>query len=385
MGIGLILFALCGESVRGQSSSMVNELFSHAQPQAQMPWSVEVLPVKLTSFQRLEVNFKVSVPGRAISDDQSPSDFRLFVRITEAKTDETLAQSDDHRMVFDRSRGLIFYPTIFVLPGEYQARILLTDRARGFHNLARKRFRVPQLSRDPMPYAWRDLHRVEFVPPWQGLDSCFRPKLASDLWLPVIPSSPIRFEIVMLVNPQTAGLLSSLRTFLQLDMPAHSMGVTVIDLSQPRTLLRQTSVSGAETFDWPRLREALQGASKTPPQRPLGVYPANAASFVRETLESILFERQAAGTENSLATVLVVIGFGGSFEQGADLTPVSPGEGTVHAYYYQYRIELENVLQGPDSLARLLGRLAPRISHIRSAQDERRAIAETLDRLNRND
>jgi hypothetical protein len=163
------------------------------------------------------------------------------------------------------------------------------------------------------------------------------------------------------------------------------MGVTVIDLSQPRTLLRQTSVSGVDTFDWPRLRDALEQASKTAPERPSDVYPARAASFLRETLESILIDREAAAKEQSPATVLVIIGFGGRFERGADLTPVSPGGGTVRAFYYQYRIELENVLLEPDSLSRLLARLAPRISHIRSAHDERRAIAETLHRLGRID
>jgi hypothetical protein len=206
--------------------------------QARMRWSMRVFPPSLSEHQRLETYIWAVVDADEFVKRAKRGQMMLFLEIRDR---------DNRTFRIHRTLGLgrrtnpadlvalRFVDHACIVPGDYEVAAAVYDTQSKEHSLKRTKLRVPDLARDPLPDAWRDLPSVEF--------SGCGPVNSARLSLPLQTEKPVRIEVVMnqsVNRNKTAGsvlaqmnpLIARLEVISEMEVRNGSMNVTLLDLER---------------------------------------------------------------------------------------------------------------------------------------------------------
>jgi hypothetical protein len=380
--------------------------------EARIRWSLRMDRAVLDAHQRLATAVVVEVDGAEFVKRNKPGQLVVFVEIR-----------DQENRVYRSHRALLtaevkkpgdlatlnFEQHAFITPGEYRVAAAVYDAASKEHSLKQLKVRVPELPRDPLPEAWRDVPSVELLGGADPPDRWYLPEISSRLHLPVKTERPVHIDVVVNESPtETAeartgrvsrrdmgNLVPALKVISQMEIGNGSMNVTLLDLERRKVSFTQQE---AGTLDWTRLRAALV---ENDPDRidvhALENHEQNAQFFVSEI-------RKRLGDP---ARVLIVLSAPMAFVGGQDLRPIEAEQGS-RVFYICYYPPLQvvpgearqdaighhgRVAQSPlphatvvgttveDSLERTLKPLAPRLFNVRSPMEFRNALAAIINEI----
>ncbi len=356
-----------------------------------IPWNVKVAESELMFLQRQRVNVRVKLSGKRLQQRSVRRDLHLLVKLAD-QSGRWLEGQGKSWAVMDqplpKNTKLEISQALLVRPGEYTLGIILYDRVTGERSVTRRRVRVPQLDKDPLPDIEAALPAVEFLEPAEGPDNLFRPELLGRLKLPVATRHRVHVEVlanfsaseeytgqrrVQFINQ--AILLPTLNVLSQIKLTNGTLGLTALDLDRRRILFEQADL---RPLDWPRLKEALAALrTDVVDTRTLEARRARGA-FFREILQQRLPSTPgAAPTQNQEPfRVFLIVGSGILFPHGSDLEPIqAPKECFCRVYYLQYRVAYANLW---DDLIRIVRPLEPKRFHVFSPIEMRRALAVIL-------
>ncbi len=379
---------------------------------AQIPWKVRVHPARMRFDQRLLVEFEAAIRAKDMIKRGGLHDLSLVARVADSRGEWLEgygALQTELDPVKTPRATLVFRVQAWMRPGEYAAGLVMTERRTGARNVARREFRVPAVSRDPLPELYRDLPRAEFLPAAEGADTFFRSEITSRLWLPAPTQEPVHVELLMnfSTTEELTGrrwahrytlrtMLEALRLLTQISLPNGTLRITGLDLVERRVVFEQEKV---KEVDWPRLRAAL--GTMNPGMigaRALAGRKQNAAFFrdvlarrLRgETLTAASGDQEgaanlSAGSGNGRTSgdnpprgqrVFIVVSNAMMFPKGADRKPLRP-EGDCRCRIYFLRFEFGSGWMW-DELFQLLKPLRPQRFDIIYPTDARKAVAEIL-------
>jgi hypothetical protein len=383
-----------------------------------LPCSVKISSARLSILQRFVVEFRVSVPPKALAL-LGPS-YQLFLDVRLKPAGAAWRENHDisgTRLTeqLPKQSSLEFSVQALIQPGEYTAGFILFDRISGLRSVAVRTLKVRPLGGDPMPQIARDLPLVEFFQRGLGDNREALPELRSRLWIPVDSRRPVRIELLVNVAPpepqpnlpghrirsarnlselqqrNVARMLGIIKVLSQMEVANGSLHITAVDL-QRRTVVFEQDVGNE--LDWPRLRGALQQINPLSiPVQALEGRRQNAA-FFRELLQQRMPAAPPSrphaenggngGSEGQSSSpeplrVFIVASSPVLFERGADLSPVrSPRGAEFRVYHLQYQLGPNNVW---DDLPRVLRELAPQRFELQNPEEFRRALARILAEL----
>jgi hypothetical protein len=378
--------------------------------QAQIKWTVRMLPAALSSFQRLLAGIEVTVDGAELARRRGEGELLIFVQLN----DETGAAWQDHGSIDLekveeglKASNVVYTETAFVLPGDYLVSIAIFDTATGEYSVRKDKLHVAPLKNDPLPQSWRDLPRVEFRPPVEPPDSWFLPAVTGRLHLPLAAKRPIHIDVLLNLTPseQMSGsvptrdrnlsaLLPALKTIAQIDTTHVSIDVALLDLSRRRVIFHQEQ---ARELDWEAMKSALEEADPgTIDVKSLADRRHNAGFFVTEVA------RRIDPVQRTAARVVIVLSSPVAFESGEDLRPIQiKAAPDCRIFYFRFHtgrprfvyapptssgrhrrpdatIAMGGGPEPPDQLAGTLKPLAPRLFDVERPEDFRKALASML-------
>ena len=303
-----------------------------------------------------------------------------------------------------KASNLVYVQSVFLLPGDYRVAAAVVDTTTGEHGVRTDKAHVAPLRTDPLPEAWRDLPAVEIVAPEELPDGWYLPRLQGRLHLPAAPPHPLRVEVLLNLAATTHergslrtgdrhldALLPALKVLSQIESPALSLHVSLLDLARRSVVFRQDDV---RRLDWPRLRDSLAEAQPGKIDvHELEHRREQAAFFVKEVGRRV---------ETSPSEVLIVLSNAVVFETGQDLQavgiPSAPGCRVFYLRFHREGMRLPPPEEGPmrrrrpglmmpdvehggdaaDNLASTLKSLSPRLYDIHTPDQARRAVAAIL-------
>jgi hypothetical protein len=380
--------------------------------QAQIKWTVRMLPAALSSFQRLQAGIEVRVDGVELARRRGEGQLKIFVQLN----DESGAAWQDHGTIDLekveeglKSSDVLYTESAFVLPGDYRVSIAIFDTATREHSVRKDKLHVPALKNDPLPQAWRDLPRVEFRPPVEPPDSWFLPTVTGRLHLPVEAKEPIRIDVVVNLTPSErasgslrardrnlGALLPALKTISRIDSVNASLHVALLDLWRRRVIFHQEQ---AKELDWPAMKDSLEESDPgTIDVKSLADRRHKARFFVTEVSRRI-----DPSQSTPPARVVIVLSSRVAFEPGEDLRPIQltpvPDCRVFYFRFHGAHPRLVYVPPGPggrsrrpdasipmeaprpeepDQLAPTLKPLAPRVYDVYQPEQFRKALATML-------
>ena len=369
----------------------------------EIPWQVKVYPAALRLHQRLSMRVDVLVKGESL-ERMGPVQELVLI--------ERLADSDGHwlerhgigwaRVDKPLPSGASLAMTLqaVVLPGEYTLGLVLYDMVTGRRSVMRRPVHVPGLHNDPLPDAFRNLPRVEFLQTFQGPGVGPRASVSSRLWLPVNTRRAVRIEVLVNFSPSeeftgskwfdqfnVGTMLTLLSVLSQLDVHNGSLRVTGLDLMRRRVVFEQDHV---QELEWGRLIKTLRESNPQVVDKNVLEGRKQNAAFFREEMVRRLAEGahppgEATGDNGSPGAgeaplrVLLVVSSAMLFPRGADLAPLLRMEHSqIRVYHLRYQVGPANLY---DELHRILKPLGPRTFTMDSAMDVRRALGEILREL----
>ncbi len=402
---------------------------------AHIKWSAEVLPSRLSVYQRVAVVLAVRIDGAEFVKRTGTGQVVVFLEIRDR---EDRVFRTHQALHFDEVKNpgslaqIVFDHYAFLLPGEYQFAAAVLDTQSNEHALKKIKLRVPEIQRDPLPDVSRNLPEVEFVTLGEAPDSWYLPEIKSRLYLPVLNERPVRVEVVVNESPtelavRRAGramkrnmgnLIPALRTLSEMDIKNGSINVTLLDLERRKVSFNQ---EGASKLDWTRLRSALMdNDTNSIDVHALENHEQNAQFFVseiRKRLENTESNGDVPlGLTADPARVLIVLSGPMAFPKGQDLRPIEatpePGARVFYIRYYPpppgFNFGSSPELAQPgamgrhstsqvrppagfpgrgaptdDSLARTLKPLAPRVFDVSTPIEFRSAIASIISEISR--
>ncbi|MGA3189241.1 MAG: hypothetical protein ABSF22_19215 [Bryobacteraceae bacterium] len=302
--------------------------------EARIRWSMRILPIRLTVYQRLSTIVEVAVDGEEFVKRNRPGQVVAFLEIR-----------DQDNRTYRNHRALIlpdvkdvasvnYEQYTFMTPGNYEVTAAVYDAGSKEHSLKRMKLRVPELPRDPLPGAWLDLPGAEFSGTPEPPDLWYLPEITSRLHLPVKTERPVRVEVVVnesaseLVNGRVSrrnmgNLIPALKAISQMEIENGSIHVSMLDLERHRVRFTQEEVG---TLDWARLRGAL--VETNPDQidvHALENHEQNAQFFVSEVRKRV-----------EKAQVVIVLSAPMAFPKGQDLRPIE-AEAGGRVFYIRYQ------------------------------------------------
>lgn len=382
-------------------------------------FSVAIRPASLGAHQRMGVVFSIHIDGEEFVKRTGPGQMFVFIEVRDR--DNTVFRT--HRGVSYeelKNPGTVAFVNFdqyaFVLPGEYQLATAVFDTASQEHSLKKTKVRVPDLPRDPLADAWRNLPEVEYVTLGEPPDAWFFPEISSRLYLPIKNERPVRVDVVVNESPtelmtgkvgrtmkrNMGNLIPALKVLSQMEIQNGSLNVTLLDLERRKVSFTQEQ---AAKLDWPRLRAALLDND---PNRidvhDLENHEQNAQFFVTE-IRKRLEKTESKGEEPARA--LIVLSGPMAFPKGQDLRPIEAAPG-VRVFYVRYNPPAPNpgrgLMIGPgprgrgtgppmgqipvggsaareDSLAHTLKPLAPRLFDVTTPMEFRAALAAMISEI----
>ncbi len=389
--------------------------------QAHMRWTARVLPVELSTHQRLEAKVDIQVDGNELARRRGKGYMVVLVQFTDSENHvyQTHQAIDLQLVKDDIGRSNVSYiPAAFVTPGDYRISLAVLATATGEHSAMRLSLHVSPLKNDPLAGSGRDLPSVEILEASQSPDDLFLPKITGRLNLPIETRRPVRVDILVNASPISAGepsrteqisnrslisLIPALKVVSDANVRNGTLNVALLDLTTQHVMFKQ---DGVRALDWAKLGPALKEAGPNKIDiHALENRRQNAQFFVSQVSRRI--EGGAAGKGEPLP-ILIVLSGPMEFASGEDLHPIEiGGKPDAQVFYIRYHWLPErqpiNPFQqdqrrgrrgpltqqpgrGPlvepiDSLERTLKPLQPRLFDVYTPLEFRKALANMLDQI----
>lgn len=365
---------------------------------ANMHWSLRVFPPSLDEIQRFRVSLLSMIDGDEFEKRRGPGEMEFFLQIR----DRSGATYRSHRVLTLHQKTspselakMKLSEAICAVPGEYEIAAALYDTFSKEHNLKRINVRVPALRNDPLSGIWSGLPSVAFE------RACY----AERLHLPVATEKAVRIDVVVNRPANRSNIGGRLRLISEMDALNGWMSVSFLDLQRRRTMTRKVD----DKFDPSRLWvRPLNNNPYTVNVHALENEPGGAQFFVSEVQK--ILERPIPEAEH----VLIVLSDPRKFPKGEDLRPIGtqrpPGTHIfyVRVDYFQHWLgppPISSPPPGPqgwstppelpsgqslatrheplnsDSLERMLGPLHPRVFHVTTAIQFRKALGAIMSEI----
>jgi hypothetical protein len=236
---------------------------------AQLRWTVAVLPVDLSTHQRLILRVIARIDGRDLQKHRENGSLTGLIEYTDASghawqnhvdVEPAAFQSVTEHQYIDIS----FYA--FVLPGDYTIALAVCDPTTLEHSITLRKTHVPSPKTDPLPSLWSGLPSVDPLP--GGLeppDIWYLPGVESAVNLPL--ATRRRLHIQLLVNATPTGraeasastmrenmslLIPALKLLTQLHLSNGTIDAALLDLTRRQVPFEQKNI---KTLDWESLRK----------------------------------------------------------------------------------------------------------------------------------
>jgi hypothetical protein len=369
----------------------------------ELPWEVRMSADRLSFHQRLIATIQIQVPGTELLKRSHDDRILLLVQVTNGQgvsaRDFGLLEVDNLKPEMKRS-DVEFSWQAFALPGQYEVSVALWDKKSGEHNFLHRLFHVDAYRNDPLPEMWRGLDAFEF---WStkrdGPDFTFHSDIEGHLHLPLATRRPIHLEVLLDMTPSAeifrgnyseynrylSAALPMFKVFNQITVSHGSRSAAALDLVRRGVPFEQTD---GKDLDWPSLRKSLS------PDNGPGVVSVKALQDRRQSpvflRDEIVRRLKASSRPEGKAGerplhVFIVIGSAMDFYVFPRIPEIETGEeGDCLVYYLQFDLyEGKGFTGAVGNVERLLKPLKIRTFQVRSADDERRALAKIIDELRR--
>jgi hypothetical protein len=360
-----------------------------ASDMAEIPWNVEIGAPNLRMDQRIEVPYEARIGAKQLNRFGNSHDLFLVTRMSSPDGEWLNEPSIMRQEIEEKLPGNVsiqFVMRAFVQPGDYLLWMILYDRASGKHNVARRKVRVPEIDKDPLPYLFKGMPLVEFPRTRESSDGTVLMS-SSRLSLPVTLKKPIdvqlistlnapeqwvrRFRMVRNHNSITIGALAALS---QMELNQGSISIAGLDLVRHEVLFEQNDF---DSIQWPALMDAMEKAQA--PEISAAALEARKGNgayfrqFLSDRIES------GSGSKEKPLRVFIVVTSSLLFENGSDLNPiVVEGDCNCRVYHLRFRLNVNDVF---DELERFMKPLRPRTFNLMTARDLRKAIASIIEDL----
>src|SRR5437867_10497913 len=120
----------------------------------ELPWSLLMRDAYLRMDQRIEVAYFVRIRAKDLNRTGDAHELFLVSRISNLDGEWLNAPSVVHQTIekeLPRNTEAQFRMRMCAQPGDYVLWLALYDRKTGKHNLAKRRIRVPEIPKDPLP------------------------------------------------------------------------------------------------------------------------------------------------------------------------------------------------------------------------------------------
>jgi hypothetical protein len=399
--IVIVLLACLTERVsraqeRSPSDSRVLPIakWLEAGERVEIPWRVNVRPVTLRMDQRLEVVCEVRIAAKSLNSSGTSHQLVLVSRIS-GLDGRWLNEPRVVRQPIDseipKNMEALFLMRVALKPGDFYIWLILYDDTTGKHNLTKRRLKIPEIHRDPLPGSDSRMPPAEFPEPREAGAPVGYP---SKLYLPVDNDRPLRVEIIStLSDPEqwsTVGVLpqrnrfnprrnhapnivGALTALSQMELTRGSLSITGLDLVRRQLAFHQEA---PRRLDWKSLLAAIRKA--TGPELNVTALAGrkNNGAFFRDYLSERI---TAAGSPDDATRVFIVLSESLIFSRGADLKPLQL-EGDCRCVIYHLRF-LTNVQDTFDDLGKFIRPLRPRAFNVVDALELRKAIAQIISEL----
>ena len=356
---------------------------------AEIPWSVDVGSPGLRMDQRLEVPYGVRIGAKQLNRSGNAHDLFLVTRISsldgEWLNEPSILRNDIEEQL-PGNASIQFAMRAFVQPGDYLLWMVLYDRTSGKHNVARRKIRVPEIDKDPLPYLFKGMPLAEFPRTRESGDGTVLMS-SSRLSLPVTLKRPVdvqlistlnapeqwvrRFRMVRNHNYITIGALAALS---QMELNQGSISIAGLDLARHEVLFEQNDF---DSIEWPALMDAMEKAQLPEISAAALEDRKNNGAFFRQFLSERI-DSDTTSSEKPLR-VFIVVTSSLLFENGSDLKPiVVEGDCNCRVYHLRFRLTVNDVF---DELEKFMKPLRPRTFNLMTARDLRKAIAAIIEDL----
>jgi hypothetical protein len=358
----------------------------NAGEQSEIPWDFRVSEPLLRVDQRIQVLYTASFRGRDLSRIGNTHELFFISRVS-SPDGEWLEEPSVSRPVEQAlsSHGQTqFFMRVCLKPGDYLLWVVLYNRQNGKHNLAKRRIKVSELKRDPLPLLYDNTPLVEF--PEAGDSDQALGFVKGHLNLTVHNKHSLEVQLISTLNPpvQWTGRARVLRTqsdvtvgtvaaLSQIQLDEGTLSITGLDLVRREVIYNQAGVRGV---DWPTFTQALKKA-QTPAVSAKALQESkNNAAFFREFLSGRI---EGESSSEDAMRIIIVVTSSQLFERGSDLAPLQiEGDCRCKVYHLRFRLNNNDVF---DEIEKIIKPLHPRTFDLSSAQDVRRAIAEIVSDL----
>ncbi|PYR97150.1 MAG: hypothetical protein DMG12_24785 [Acidobacteria bacterium] len=150
----------------------------------EIPWTLLLRDPYLRMDQRLEVGYLTRIRAKDLNRTGSAHELFLVSRISSPDAEWLNAPSVVQQIIekeLPKNTEAQFRMRVCVQPGDYVLWLILYDRKTGKHNVAKRRIRVPEISKDPLPDVYARLPLVEF-PKWSETEGDAAGYLSSELF-----------------------------------------------------------------------------------------------------------------------------------------------------------------------------------------------------------
>ena len=353
---------------------------------SEIPWDFRVTEPYLRVDQRIEVSYVASFRGKDLNRIGNTHELFFISRVS-SPDGEWLEEPSVSRPVeqaLSAHAQTQFFMRVCLKPGDYLLWVVLYDRQNGKHSLAKRRIKVSELRRDPLPGLYETAPMVEF--PEAGESDQALGFVKGHLNLPVHNKHPLEVQLISTLNPpvQWTGRARVLRTqsdvtvgavaaLSQIELAEGTLSITGLDLVRREVLYDQAGVRGV---DWPTFTQALKKAQIPSVSAKALQESKNNAAFFREFLS-----RRIGGepSDNGAMRIIIVVTSSQLFERGSDLTPLQiEGDCRCKLYHLRFRLNNNDVF---DEIEKIIKPLHPRTFDLSTSQDVRKAIAEIVSDL----
>jgi hypothetical protein len=306
-----------------------------------------------------------------------------------------------------KANDAVFSQTVFVRPGDYRVSIAIFATATGEHSVIKRKLHVGALRNDPLPYAWRDLPAVEFIPVEMPPDNWYLPSIEGKLHLAVETREPAHVDLVVNLTPSErftgssrvqsrnmGALLPSVKVLSQVTWNNATFSLALLDLARHRVAWQQDDIR-QQGIDWSHASVSLSEVNP-------GIIDVKSLEKRTHNAQFFLDEIRRRVRASKRAEAVIVLSSPVEFEPGQEMRPIAlDGPSNARIYYIRYqpfppiyfgrgaprtRIQLPDGSPAPrggfaatlDQLEPLLKPLEPRLFEVATPEQFRKALAAIL-------
>jgi hypothetical protein len=361
----------------------------NAPDSAEIPWNIDVGIPGLRMDQRLEVPYEVHIGAKQLNRVGKAHELFLVTRVSSLDGEwlnEPAILRQDIEDELPGNASVQFAMRAFVQPGEYLLWMVLYDRTTGKHNVARRKVRVPEIDKDPLPYLFKGMPLAEF-PRTREAGGGTVLMSSSRLSLPVTLKKPLEVQLISTLNAPEQWMrrfrmvrnhnyitIGALAALSQMQLSQGSISIAGLDLTRHEVLFEQNDF---DTIEWPALMDAMEKAQAPEISAAALEDRKKNGAFFRQFLSERI-ESDIDSNEKPLR-VFIVVTSSLLFENGSDLKPIAiEGDCNCRVYHLRFRLNVNDVF---DELEKFMKPLRPRTFNLMTARDLRKAIAAIIEDL----